>query len=171
MSVRLNIAATVLVAALAVLLFAVVLPGHADRARAARQAFSPDQRAAMSAATVEAVNLLSYSRSHFDSDFSRALAGTTGDLKKDLTGEKSVTLQALKKNKIDLTADTQAAALVPAPAGKQAASSVQVLVVVTGSTVDDSGKATPTKVERVAMTMVRSGSKWLASGIQVAEGA
>ena len=171
MRTRANVALSVLAAALAVVLFAVVLPAHGDRAAVAKQAFTGDERAAMNPASVEAVNLLSYRRAHFEADFSRALAGATGNLKKDLAGERSATLQAMQKNKIDLAANLQASAVVPSPAGKPAGSSIPVLVVVTGSTVDDTGKSTPTKVERVLVTMVRSGTKWLASGIQVTEGA
>lgn len=158
-------AATAAVAALAVLFFGFVLPAHRD-AHDNAQAFTKPERAAMDAASVQAVNLLSYRRAHFEQDFARALAGATGELKTDLQKEKATTLKTMQDGKIDLAAQVNAVGLE-----STTDKGTLVLVVVTGSTVNDAGQSSPAKVERVQMTMVDSGGKWLASGIQVTDGA
>lgn len=160
---------TVLAAVLAVVLLGVIRPAHADQVKRGVRAFSADEQAAMAAASTEAVNLLSYRRAHFDQDFARALAGTTGSLKSDLTKEKATTLKTMQADKIDLTASLNDVALEPPPG--TSAKSYNVLVVVTGSTVNNSGQSSPAKVERIEMAMAKSGSKWLASDVQVTDGA
>jgi hypothetical protein len=150
---------------LLVLLFVLILPDKDDDVSSAPRVFTSAEQGAIRAASVEAVNILSYSRKNFDADFERALAGATGSLRSDLQGQKADTLKTLNTEKIDLTAQASDAAL-KATTDK----GVVVLVVVTGSTRNDAGQVSPAKVERIEMTLVKQGGKWLASDIQVTEG-
>jgi Mce-associated membrane protein len=150
-------------AALLVLLLVVVRPA-ADKHRetAGENAFSASEGAAMTAARVEAVNLLTYSRKSFDADFARALAGTTGQLKSDLAKDKDTTLKSLTDNKFDIKAEITDVALE----GSDGAKGVQVLLVANGFRVDDTGTSSVAVPKRVQLTMVEVGGKWLATDLQ-----
>jgi hypothetical protein len=153
--------AAVVAVALAVVLFAFIRPASSDHRRAGVVAFTGAQKAAMAAASVETVNLLSYRRASFDADYRRAVSGTTGALQADLAGKRASTLQAMTTGKIDLRADVSDVGLETS-----SDKGVVVLVLVTGYTVDDKGTATTTGVQRLEVTMVKSGSKWLAGDLQ-----
>ena len=126
-----------------------------------------DERAAMQAAGNAVVNLVSYSRSSFDDDYDRALASTTGKLHDDMAATKAQTLKTMKKGGFDLAAKLDETALVAAPD----TDGTDVLVVVSGWTVNDAGKKSSPKIERVQMTMQKVGGSWLASNLQVPDGA
>jgi Mce-associated membrane protein len=152
----------VVAAALGVTVFA-VLPTAKDHHRSAigNSALSSDERAAMQAARVETVNLLTYARKTFDADWARALSGATGQLKGDLQTDKKTTLENLTKNKFDVTATVSDVAL----AGGDAKSGYQVLVVASGHRVDDSGTPSAAIPSRLQLTMTEVHGKWLASDL------
>ena len=131
------------------------------------EGLTSDERAAMQAAGTAVVDLVSYSRSSFDDDYDRALAATTGKLHDDMASTKTQTLQTMKKGGFDLAAKLDETALVAAPDGE----GTNVLVVVSGWTVDDAGKTSDPKIERVQMTMQKVDGAWLASNLQVPDGA
>lgn len=152
----------VVAAALGVIVFA-VLPGAKDNHRGSvgNSALSGDERAAMQAARVETVNLLTYARKTFDADWARALSGATGQLKSDLQTDKKTTLDNLTKNKFDVTATVSDVGL----AGGDAKSGYQVLVVASGHRVDDSGTPSAAIPSRLQLTMTHVDGKWLASDL------
>ena len=125
-----------------------------------------DQRAAMRAAGNAVVDLISYRRASFDADYRRALAGTTGKLRSDMAAARKQTLQTMDAGRFDLAARLDATALVPAASG----SGTNVLVVVSGWTVDNAGKRSAPKVERVQMTMTKVDGRWLAGNLRVPDG-
>jgi hypothetical protein len=153
----------VVAAVLAVLLFVVVYPARDRHEKAApAAAFSSGEQAALKAAAVQTVNLRTYSRARFDADFARALAGVTGQLKSDLQKDKATTLVQLTKNKFDNKATVSDVALE----GGSPVKGLLVLVVASGYRVDDTGKTSAAIPKRIQLTMVHSGSKWLASDLQ-----
>ena len=155
--------AAVVAAALAVVLFVVVYPARSDHQRTAgSRAFSADEQAAMKAASVQMVNLLSYSRAHFESDFARALAGTTGQLRTDLSSDKAKTLSQLDASKFDTSGTVSDVALE----GGDTSKGLLVLVVAQGYKTDDKGQKSAGLPQRVELTMVLQHGKWLASNLQ-----
>lgn len=153
----------IVAAALAVVLFVVVYPAR-DRHQNAGPAagFTADEQAALKAASVQTVNLLTYSRAHFDADFARAMAGVTGQLKSDLEADKAKTLQQLTANKFDIKATVSDVALE----GGSVSKGLLVLVVASGYRVDDKGTTSAAVPKRIELTMVRSHGTWLASNLQ-----
>lgn len=120
------------------------------------------EQSAMSAASQEVVNLLTYSRANFDADFQRALSGMTGALLADQQKLKTQTKTAMDKNKIDLKGQVSEVAY----SGQDDAGNVLVLVSATGYQVPQQGTPLPTTYARFEITMNRVGSKWLASNLQ-----
>jgi hypothetical protein len=119
------------------------------------------ENAAIDAAASEMANLLSFRRAHFDADFRRALAGATGSLRSDVQGKKDLTKTTITKGKFDLIGKVTHKALEgPAGSGKQAG--YVVLVTVNGYR---SNAASQVVQQSLAVTVVRSGGKWLASGV------
>jgi hypothetical protein len=150
-----------LVALLAVILVhAISVRDDNDRNAGARYAPTGDQQQAVQTGATEAANLLTFSRKTFAADFARALGGATGSLKKDLTARKATTLSAMTKGKFDLTAKVVESAFENEQSGK-----VQLLVTVNGANVNDSGQTSAAAPQRLELTMVRSGTKWLASNL------
>jgi hypothetical protein len=159
------VAATALATALVVLLvllFVLVYPAR-DRHRNASSAaaFTSTEQAAIRAAATETVNLLTYARKTFDADYGRAVAGTTGQLKSDMTKDKATTQQSLTTNKFDIKATVTDSALESGSAAK----GYLVLLVSNGFRVDDNGQSSAAIPKRIELTMVRVGSKWLASNL------
>ena len=148
--------------ALGVVLFVVAYPARSDHRKSGVQIFSATERAAMSAASTDAVNILTYSRSNFAADYERALDGTTGGLRSDLDKERTPTLNKMTTGKFDLKATLSDTGLE----GGTAAAGYQVLVVVSGFTVDDTGKASAALVNRLELTMVDVSGKWLANNLK-----
>lgn len=154
------------VLAVVVVLIAVTLPyvrGVSARAQDAAQtvALPTDYQAAMQAAATEAANILTYSRKNFDADWNRALAGATGKLRTDQEAKRANTLDTMTKNKIDLKAKVQQFAFESADESGH----VLVLVTVNGYTVSDAGTPSAETPQRLELTMVKSGGKWLASDL------
>jgi hypothetical protein len=147
--------------ALAVVYFVVVRPDHRSKQAQAKGGFTGTERTAMDAATTEAVNLQSLTRAHFDRDWARALAGTTGPLHSDLANSKATTLKTLQQKKLDLRADvTHTALLGPSEDGK----GYVVLVTMLGYQVSGGQQSLPTP-QRLQLTVVEVKGKWLANDV------
>jgi Mce-associated membrane protein len=151
---------------LAVLLVAVVYPARNDHNDANDpnnvKAFNSTEQAAISAATTQTINLLTYNRKSFDADFTRAVNGTTGQLKSDLQKDKANTLSQLNANKFDLKAQITDSALESGDAKK----GYLVLLVANGFRVDDKGTTSAAIPQRIQLTMTLVNGKWLASDLQ-----
>ena len=155
--------AAVVAAALAVVLFVVVYPARSDHnGSAGTRVLSTDEQAAMKAASVQMVNLLSYTRKNFDADFARALAGTTGQLHTDLAQDKSSTLSQLNASKFD----TKGTVTDVAVQSGDMKTGFAVLVVGEGYKIDDQGQQSAALPQRVILTMVDKNGKWLAANLQ-----
>jgi Mce-associated membrane protein len=148
---------------LTVLLFVVVYPARDDHKDSSdASAFNSTEQAAVSAATTQTINMLTYSRKSFDADFARALAGASGQLKSDLQKDKANTLKQLTTNKFDIKAQITDTALESGSASK----GYLVLLVANGYRVDDAGTSSAAIPKRIELTMVKVGGKWLASDPQ-----
>jgi hypothetical protein len=117
-----------------------------------------DQQRAVQSAAIEAANLTTLSRARFESDFARALAGTTGDLRHDLVGKKAAYLSAMNAGKFDLKSS-----VVESAFESQTGNKVLALVTLNGTHVVDKVASPVTTPQRLELTMVKSGDKWLAS--------
>jgi hypothetical protein len=119
------------------------------------------ENAAMDSAAAEMSNLLSFRRAHFDADYKRALAGSTGALKTDVQKNRAVTLSTMTKGKFDLVGKVTHKAL-EGPVDKGKTTGYTVLVTVNGYrsiAMDQPVQQT------LAVTVIRSGGKWLASEV------
>jgi hypothetical protein len=132
----------------------------ADNGRDAGNLVSPtaDQLRAVQTGAIEAANLTTLSRKNFDADFTRALAGTTGNLRKDLVGKKEQYLSAMNAGKFDLKSSVVQSAFESQSKGK-----VLILVTLNGRHVVDNVASAIATPQRLELTMVKSGDKWLAS--------
>jgi hypothetical protein len=119
-----------------------------------------DQQAAVQAAASEAANLTTFSRKNFTADFARALNGATGALKSDVTKNKTKTLQAMTQGKFDLVSKVVVSAFESATANQ-----VLVLVTLNGTHKFDTGQTSIASPQRLELTMVRSGTAWLAKDL------
>lgn len=150
-------------AVLAAVLIVLIVRANADSRHDTRDAgslISPtaDQLRAVQSAAIEAANLTTLSRAHFEADFARALAGTTGDLRHDLTGKKTAYLSAMRAGKFDLKSSVVVSAFE-----SQTGAKVLALVTLNGTHVVDKVASPVTTPQRLELTMVKSGGKWLAS--------
>lgn len=132
----------------------------ADSAHATVTLPLDDQKAVQAGAT-EAANVLTYSRKNFDADWNRSLAGATGKLRSDHAADKATTLERLTSQKIDLVATVQHSAFESTDDD----GNVLVLVTVVGVAVNDQGERSAQTPQRLELTMVKSGDKWLASDL------
>lgn len=123
---------------------------------------SSREQSAMTAASQEVVNLLTYTRKNFDADFQRALSGMTGALLSDQQKLKDQTKTAMAKNKVDLKGEVAEVAY----SGTDDAGNILVLVSAAGYQVPESGTPLMTTNARFEITMNRIGGKWLASNLQ-----
>jgi hypothetical protein len=147
---------------LTVLLFVVVYPARNNHKDSGDASFTSSEQGALSAATTQTINMLTYSRKTFTADFARALAGTTGQLKSDLQKDKANTLSQLTANKFDIKATVTDTALESGDSQK----GYLVLLVANGYRVDDKGALSVAIPKRIQLTMVKVGGKWLASDLQ-----
>jgi hypothetical protein len=143
-------------AAMVIVLFVMIVP-HRNKHH---YGLTATQQRAVGAASQTVVNLLTYTRTNFDADYSRALAGMTGALRSDQQKDKAATLAAMTKGKFDLKGTVTASAFEQAK-GK----TVLVLVSATGNQVSSAG-TTPATTARFEMTMTLIKGKWLASNLQ-----
>jgi Mce-associated membrane protein len=148
--------------ALAAVLVVFHLPSRHGRVQpASAGALTGTEQTAMTAASQEVVNLLTYTRKSFDSDFTRALNGMTGSLRTDQTKAKASTLAAMNKGKFDLKGEVTATALE-----QNSGKTMTVLISATGYQVPASGTPNPVTYARFEITVTKSGDKWLASDLQ-----
>jgi hypothetical protein len=120
-----------------------------------------EETAAMNAASVEMVNLVTFSRAHFDDDFQRALNGATGALRSDVSKQRDNTLKAMTDGKFDLSGRATHKALSDSVQANGTHGYV-VLVTINGyrSTAPDS----PIQ-QNMAVTVIDVNGKWLASQV------
>lgn len=119
---------------------------------------TPAESAAMNAAGTEMVNLVTFSRDNFDTDFQRALAGATGGLRTDVQGKRDSILQTITKGKFDLYGRLTHKAL-----SDTVKHGYVVLVTINGyrSTAPD----TPIQ-QNLAVTEINVDGKWLAVDVK-----
>jgi Mce-associated membrane protein len=118
--------------------------------------------AALAAARTSATTILSYDYRHLDADFRQATALTTGSFRTDY---QATTAKAVKQ----LAAQTQAVVVAKVVAGGVVSSStdrVTVLLFVNQTTTSNRLSAAKTDLNRVQLTMTRSGSRWLVSALK-----
>ncbi len=149
-------------AVLVVLLVHVSSVRASDSKNSASDAVSPtaDQLQAVQSGAIEAANLTTLSRAKYQSDFTRALNGTTGTLRKDLMSKKADYLSAMTAGKFDLKSSVIESAFESESGGQ-----VLILVTINGSHVVDNVTSPITTPQRLELTMVKSGNKWLASDL------
>ena len=159
--------AGVVLIALLVVFFVWFRPAQRDADREHAQAIATsgqlttEESAAMNAAAGEMVNLVTYSRAHFDSDFQRALDGATGALRSDVSKQRDNTLKAMTDGKYDLYGRATHKALSDSVQSNGTHGYV-VLVTLNGyrSTAPDS----PIQ-QNMAVTVIDVNGKWLASDV------
>ncbi|HEY2296272.1 MAG TPA: hypothetical protein VGH43_00985 [Jatrophihabitans sp.] len=152
-------ALALVVAALVVLVVHTLSIKDDNQASGANQlAPTAEQQRAVQSGAIEAANLTTLSRADYESNFARALAGTTGPLRKDLLAKKGAYLSAMNAGKFDLKS-----AVVESAFESQSGDKIMILVTLNGSHVVDKVVSPITTPQRLELTMVRSGTKWLAS--------
>ena len=121
------------------------------------------EQAAVTAATQQVLNMLTYKRSTFDADYARTVAGATGSLKSDLnqSSNKTALLQKMQQGKFDLQGQVSASAFE-----ENSGANYNVLVSASGYQVPDGGQRTLASTARFEITMTLVGTKWLASNLQ-----
>jgi Mce-associated membrane protein len=129
--------------------------------RESRPVLSTSETQAMDAARQFVVNVFSYNKASFDSDFQRALAGTTGDLTTQVTNTK----QALQASLTGGTLVSTKAQVKAAGVEQTSSSGIQVLVVAETFSVDASSKSTDTGQQRMDVTMIKKNGQWLAGAL------
>ena len=118
--------------------------------------------AALAAARSSAATILSYDYRHLDADFATAAALTTGSFRTDYQATTT-------KSVAQLATQTKAVVVAKVVAGGVVASNsdrVTVLLFVNQTTTSNRLTAAKTDLNRVQMTMTRSGSRWLVSGLK-----
>ncbi|WP_375484242.1 hypothetical protein [uncultured Jatrophihabitans sp.] len=156
--------AGVALAALLLIYFAFLLP---DKSNASDRAdLTATERSAVTGAQMRALNLVSFRVAHFDADWARAVAGTTGTLRKELdtAAQKSSTQKMLAAAKSDASATIDHASL-EGPAGK--GGGYVVLVSLDGFHTNAKTQTVPTDLE---LTVVPKGKTWLVSDVQSLDG-
>ena len=156
------IGAAVLAALVAVLVVLLVRTNSIkdDNSREAGNQLAPtaDEQRAVQSGAIEAANLTTLSRADYESDFKRALDGTTGTLRKDLLAKKSAYLSAMSAGKFDLKSSVVESALESQSGGK-----ILILVTLNGTHVVDKVNSPIATPQRLELTMVKQGDKWLAA--------
>lgn len=122
-------------------------PALADAADAARQGLR---------------SLVSFHRRGFAADFARALAATTGALRRQLAADRAKTLRAVEQGDFDLVGVVRALAVESARGD-----TVTVLAQLDGYQVTNGRRGMATK-RSLKATLVRSGGRWLLSAVQSA---
>jgi hypothetical protein len=130
---------------------------------AAQVGLTSVEQAAVSAASQQVLNMLTYKRATFDADYARAVAGASGSLKSDLNNStnKSALLQKMQQGKFDLQGQVTASAFEQA-----SGTSYNVLVSAAGYQLPDGGQRTLSSTARFEVTLTLVGGKWLANNLQ-----
>jgi hypothetical protein len=135
---------------------------NADGPQAAGQ-LTTTEREAMNAAATEMINLVSFSRDNFDSDFKRAIDGTTGALRQDVQDKRAKTLEAITKGKFDLFGKVTHKALSDTvPATDEHGAGYVVLISINGFRSTNPTVPIP---QNLAVTVIDVGGKWLAADV------
>jgi hypothetical protein len=129
-------------------------------ASTASYALTSDQSRAVQAGATEAANLTTLARKTYAHDFTRALNGSTGALRKDLSAKKGAYLSAMNSGKFDLKSS-----VVQSAFESQSGDRVLVLVTLNGTHVVDKVSSPITTPQRFELTMIKSGAKWLAADL------
>lgn len=130
------------------------------RARAAGQA-EDARRTALAAAQTHAQEILSYDYRSLDKDFARARADITGSFAGDYaTTTSKVVRPTAEQYKAVVKAEVAAASVVSASPDRAV-----VLLYVNQTTTSTRLDGPKVDLNRVRMTMVRSGGEWLVSGV------
>jgi hypothetical protein len=158
--------AGVVLLALLLVFFLWLRPDEKDADSGAPQAvgqLSSTEVDAMNAAATEMINLVSFSRDSFDSDFQRALDGTTGALQQDVKDKRAKTLEAITEGKFDLFGKVTHKALSDAvPATDDHGPGYVVLVSINGFRSTNPTVPIP---QNLAVTVVDVDGKWLAADV------
>ncbi len=142
---------------------------HADAQRAAAKraaAFKSSgqltrtESVAMNAAATEMLNLITFSRAHFEADFQRALNGATGALRSDVEQKRSETLSAMTQNKFDLYGKLTHKALEAPVEGHR----LGFIVLVTINGYRSTSPSAPIQ-QNLEVTVLNVKGKWLASQV------
>jgi len=144
----------------AVVLF-VIHPDRDDKQEAARAVgLTSTAQQAMDAASKQVINLTTYSRKAFEADYARAMSGATGDLLGDLqkADNKTNLLKQMQDGKFDLQGEVTNVAFEESSGDKYL-----VLISSNGYKVPDGAQRSLQTRARFEVTMIHSGSKWLAS--------
>jgi Mce-associated membrane protein len=145
----------------AVLLF-VIHPQRDDNGSSAKDVgLSASEQQAMDAASKQVLNILTYSRKTFDSDYARTLAGATGALRADLAKQKASLSAQMTKGKFDLQGAVTSSAFE-----EVSDKSSLILISAQGYKVPVGGQRTLASTARFQVTMTSVGGKWLASDLQ-----
>jgi Mce-associated membrane protein len=118
--------------------------------------------AALTAARTSAVTILSYDYRHLDADFAAATALTTGSLRTDYQATTS-------KAVAQLAAQTHAVVSAKVVAGgvvRSTSTTATVLLFVDQTTTSNRLSTAQTDQNRVELTLRRSGTHWLVSGLK-----
>jgi Mce-associated membrane protein len=118
--------------------------------------------AALAAARTSAVTILSYDYRHLDADFAAATALTTGSLRTDYQATTS-------KAVAQLAAQTHAVVSAKVMAGgvvRSTSTTATVLLFVDQTTTSNRLSTAQTDQNRVELTLHRSGTHWLVSGLK-----
>jgi hypothetical protein len=139
---------------------------HADDQRAAAKErtgqLTATEKAAMNAAGTEMVNLVTFSRDHFEADYQRAVDGATGSLRSDVQGKRAETLKAMTDGKFDLFGRLTHKALEDQVTSNGKTGYV-VLVTINGFR--SSAPQTPIQ-QNLAVTVINVDGKWLANDVR-----
>jgi Mce-associated membrane protein len=155
---------TAAIALLAVLVIAAAAWGgwlYYRKHEAAKPALTTGETQAMDAARQFVVNVFTYNKASFDSDFQRALSGSTGDLSSQVTNTKAALQASLTGGTITGTKGEVKSAGVE----QTSSAGIEVLVVAETYSIDSSNKSTDTGQQRMEVTMVKKNGKWLASAL------
>ena len=114
---------------------------------------------AVEAARAEVVNALTYTRSQFDADLRRALAGAADPLRSQLTADAAATRRAMTSGGYDLSGVVVASAVKSA-----SGTSVELMVAADSSRIGSSGSSV--SPARYDVTVNEIGGTWVVSRIQ-----
>jgi hypothetical protein len=120
------------------------------------------EKAAMNAAGTEMVNLVTFSRDHFDADFQRALDGATGPLRSDVMSKRDDTLKAMTDGKFDLFGRLTHKALEEQV---HSGGKIGYVVLVTINGYRSTAPQAPIQ-QNLAVTVVDVKGKWLANAVK-----
>jgi hypothetical protein len=136
-----------------------LISGVLDLSTGTQQSVPPGTgalEAATAAGAQEVLNLLSFTRANYTSDFGRALAGLTGPLLAEQESQRSSILAAMTGAGEDYEGQVRAVGIESV-----GSDSVTLLVVASSYQVDDAGKRTLQTEPEIEVGVVRVNGEWL----------